>query len=692
MKSAYVKTVAMAALATFGILPVVGQAQLIDLGATTGYALNNSGQAALASGIYSNGAVTPLPALPGWTTPATPIAINASGQAVGSALVGPAGSSTSCNVPIEYSGGTLIDIPLGNPCGGADPYVGSATGINSTGTVIGVYQAAIESHGETTTFTYSNGALTIIDVPCALSVAGVFSTNLCAPDANVFGNEPYSINDSGEVVGTITLVNNSDYGPCAYLASNGVWTCLGHGTAYAINASGEVTGSLQVFRFGEPPGTGSADGGQVIGTYTFLYGEGTTSNLGTLPGGTNSTGYAINATGQIVGSSDFAGSGKTTHAFFYNGVMTDLNSLVSSTDPLQPFVTLTSGVAVNDSRVILANGVDSRTGKGHAYLLQAPWINVGPTVLAFGAAAVGATSPNQSVTVGNAGTSTITLGTIAASTGFSIKSNSCSTSLAPSGTCTVAAAYAPTKVGASTGTLTVSSAGVSYSVALTGSGTIVESIAASAKAAFVGQSITLTWTASAGATCSTTSSSTNPAWTASKPTFDTLNAPASGTQTLTETVSGTVTYTLACNASGMATQQVSTSVVWTLAPLTVSISASPTTITAGQSTTLSWKSSNATSCTATGGGADDNWSGTKSTSGSQTITEAVALDTSSVVLTYGITCNSTTSGLSDKASVNVTEKQAPASSSGGGALNPVSLAFLAGILALRRVRIRIARP
>jgi hypothetical protein len=163
---------------------------------------------------------------------------------------------------------------------------------------------------------------------------------------------------------------------------------------------------------------------------------------------------------------------------------------------------------------------------------------------------------------------------------------------------------------------------------------------------------------------------------------------------LDETVNGTVTYTLHCTAPGVAAVNVSTSVVWTWPPVTISITASPTSLTAGQSTTLTWTSSNATSSTATGGGPADNWVGAKATSGTQPVTEGVALD-SSVVLTFVITCSSTTSGLSDKASANVTENPAPASpggGGGGGALNPLSLAFLAGILALRPVRVRIARP
>ncbi|MEL1231699.1 MAG: glycoside hydrolase, partial [Candidatus Neomarinimicrobiota bacterium] len=48
---------------------------------------------------------------------------------------------------------------------------------------------------------------------------------------------------------------------------------------------------------------------------------------------------------------------------------------------------------------------------------------------------------------------------------------------------------------------------------------------------------------------------------------------------------------------------------------TASISADPTTVYIGNSTTLTWSSTNATSCAASGA-----WEGTKSTSGSEDIT------------------------------------------------------------------------
>ena len=69
----------------------------------------------------------------------------------------------------------------------------------------------------------------------------------------------------------------------------------------------------------------------------------------------------------------------------------------------------------------------------------------------------------------------------------------------------------------------------------------------------------------------------------------------------------------------------------TAAAPTVSLSLQPTTITAGQSATLTWSSTNAGTCTASGA-----WSGSQPTSGRQTVTPS-----SSGGATYTLTCTST---------------------------------------------------
>jgi hypothetical protein len=81
-------------------------------------------------------------------------------------------------------------------------------------------------------------------------------------------------------------------------------------------------------------------------------------------------------------------------------------------------------------------------------------------------------------------------------------------------------------------------------------------------------------------------------------------------------------------------------------PPTVSLTSSPLTVTSGGSATLSWSTSHATSCTASGG-----WSGSKATSGSQA---TGALTTST---TYTLTCT----GGGGSASATVTVRVAAAS-------------------------------
>jgi hypothetical protein len=667
MRSHYVRSFAIAALPILGILPAAAQAPLVDLGVATGYAINNAGQVVLSTGIYSNGTVTPLPALPGQTTPAVGAAINASGQIAGSALTLQPYSAAELDsmVPVEFSSGTLTILQSPIVYGGGTPSEAYATGINSSAEIVGYSVSPDLGIGNIIQgyyhepFLYANGKL-VTGLPIL----------------------PTAINDSDQMTGNVSYGNNTLHAQI-YDYGTGTLTDLGQGAATAINNAGEATGTL------DGKAVATSGGGILTPSYAFLYSNGTTINLGALPGATDASGYAINSTGQVAGSSG-------GHAFFYTGVMADLNSLITASDPLKQYVTLNSAVGINDGLLILANGVDSRTNSSHAYLYQAAFIQFAPSTLDFAMPAVGGTSPAQSVTVTNTGTTALPVGAAYVNGDFSLRADNCATSLAPGDQCHISVVFLAKVAGALSGALTIPVGGANYQVPLSGVVPIAATVSASSAAATVGQAITVSWTASPSATCTAVSSSTNGEWTASSPPF-TGPAASNGSQTLTETINGTVTYKLICDAPGVAEARRSAAVVWSWPPVTVSISASPATITAGQSTTLTWKSSNATNCTVTGGGPGDNWPGTKATSGSQKVTEPFALDTSSVALTFGITCNSTTTGLSGQASVKVTEDQAPAGSGssptssegGGGALNPLSLALLAGILALRRARVRI---
>lgn len=75
----------------------------------------------------------------------------------------------------------------------------------------------------------------------------------------------------------------------------------------------------------------------------------------------------------------------------------------------------------------------------------------------------------------------------------------------------------------------------------------------------------------------------------------------------------------------------------------VTISVSPSAITAGQNSTLTWSSTDATSCTASGA-----WTGSRATSGNQTIIQPPAGS-----YTYTLTCTGSGGNTSNSATLTV---------------------------------------
>jgi probable HAF family extracellular repeat protein len=75
---------------------------------------------------------------------------------------------------------------------------------------------------------------------------------------------------------------------------------------YAVNDSGQVTG----YSYLSPSGTGSDP------RHAYLYSNGVMQDLGTLPGFTSSSGFGINISGEVTGSS--LNSGTDQHAFLYS--------------------------------------------------------------------------------------------------------------------------------------------------------------------------------------------------------------------------------------------------------------------------------------------------------------------------------------------------------------------------------------
>jgi probable HAF family extracellular repeat protein len=480
---------------------------LTDLGTDSGLGINNSGEVLLSSGIYSNGSVTVFPA--SFTGAA---AINASGAVAGLAII-PFAETAGV-----YENGTVTVIGVFPP---GDPTLNAsmALGINGIGQVVGWSTTATTNSQDG--FIYTNGLMGDV---------GDFPGSICIP--GILCSEALGINDAGQVTGFALNDSNALGAPTsdAFLYDNGKMTDLGPGSGNAINASGQVTGG------NDAPG------------HAFIYANGAMTDLGTLPGGATSTGYAINATGQIVGASAIAGSA-TTHAFFYNGAMQDMNSLVSATDPLKPYVTLTDAHGINDSRLIVVNGVDSRTHVQHAYLLQGPWLDLAPGQLSFPSQAIGTVSSAQSVSLTNSGPTALAIGTISTSSNFG-QSNNCGTSLAPSSGCKVMVTFAPTAAGNLTGALTGISAGVPIAIPLAGTAPIQVTISSSAATTTTGVPVKLSWTASPGTSCTATGGSPADKWTGT--------IVASGTQSVTESTATTYHYGLTCKVGSQSASAATT--------------------------------------------------------------------------------------------------------------------------------------
>jgi hypothetical protein len=179
---------------------------------------------------------------------------------------------------------------------------------------------------------------------------------------------------------------------------------------------------------------------------------------------------------------------------------------------------------------------------------------------------------------------------------------------------------------------TMGSATKSTTVTVTGTTAAAPTVKISASSSSLasGGSSTLTWSSTNATACSAAG-----AWSGAKA--------VSGSQS-TGVLKATATYSLTCTGSGgSATQSATVTVTSTAAAPTVSLSATPSSITTGTTATLSWSSTNATGCTASG-----SWSGSKATSGSQT-TGALTANTS-----YTLTCTGAGGSASKSAAITVT--------------------------------------
>ena len=292
--------------------------------------------------------------------------INASGQVTGDATF----PGDTVHHAFIHSNGSLRD--LGALGAATNSSVGS--GINDSGDVAGSSVIGHDQNGNAIfhAFLYHNGVMHDLGTNGGIdsgaeainnhdqvtgsyidTTSHVFIYSKGAiQDIGAIGTG-FGINDSGEITGGYV-----DLIPCApplplpclalnraFLYRNGVVQDLGtlggdgSGGA-AINALGEITGTSSL----TPNGFNHA----------FLCRDGVMYDLGTL-GENLSEGYGINDKGEVVGL--IGANEGNTQAFVYDdGTMYDLNKLIAPTDPLASTVKFVQGLAINNTGQIAASG------------------------------------------------------------------------------------------------------------------------------------------------------------------------------------------------------------------------------------------------------------------------------------------------------------------------------------------------
>ncbi len=210
--------------------------------------------------------------------------------------------------------------------------------------------------------------------------------------------------------------------------------------------------------------------------------------------------------------------------------------------------------------------------------------------------------------------------------------------------CSAAGAWSGTKATSGSVTVEALSDTTTYSLTCTGPGGS-ESQSAEVVATDVLPSVTLNATPTTvltGGTSVLTWSATNSTactagggWSGSLPT--------SGTRT-TQALTSSTEFTLTCTGSGGSAAQSTTISVAASAPA-ISLSASPSSLTAGESTTLTWSATASNSCTASGA-----WTGDKAATGKEL---TAALDATA---TFTLTCIGPGGSATQSAVVSVTPK------------------------------------
>jgi outer membrane protein assembly factor BamB len=222
----------------------------------------------------------------------------------------------------------------------------------------------------------------------------------------------------------------------------------------------------------------------------------------------------------------------------------------------------------------------------------------------------------------------------------STNASSCTASGAWSGSKSPSGSQSVTGVAPGAATFSLECTGAGGTVSRSASVTVAASpptlaLNASSEVVALGSTIALSWTAN-----NVTSCIASGGWVGTKP--------AAGSENIAAASVGAVEYTLTCAGDGGSVTRSVAVTVNPAAEATLSLIATPASLTVGASFTLEWISSNVTSCTASGVGTGD-WSGSKPSSGS-----AIFTTLSPGTATFTLSCTGPGGSVSQSTTVTIT--------------------------------------
>ena len=236
---------------------------------------------------------------------------------------------------------------------------GSAVAVNNGGQVVGI--------AENSTQDTSCVPPQVLDFEAAIWEPNRLDPQELPPFPGDTTGQALAINDHGDAVGC-----SGTCGSTSLPFAVSPYACV-HATLWRNSEEGWSVTDLG--NLGGTPilAAGINNRGQVAGG-SFLAGDATfhaflwteengMQDLGTLPGDFSTGASGMNNKGQIVGGSMDA-TGNSRAFLWENGVMTDLNTLISSGSSLY----LTNGVDINDNGEIVGGAFDPSTGASPSFL------------------------------------------------------------------------------------------------------------------------------------------------------------------------------------------------------------------------------------------------------------------------------------------------------------------------------------